>query len=92
MTQLKVIYVSRNEFPDSRTGKLIQSLKVQYLSDSPIEESDSKGIPALTLPAEFDLFRKFTKVPAEYQLEFSTKPDNRGRPQLTIVDASLVSA
>lgn len=89
MSKCQVIYVSKSEFQDRMTGRLVQSLKVQYASSDTVNTENAKGLPALTVPADFSLWSKFRQVPGVYELEFSSIPDSRGRPQQTVTGASL---
>jgi hypothetical protein len=89
MSKCQVIYVARSEFQDRATGRLVQSLKVQYTSSDTVNTENAKGLPALTVPADFSLWSKFRQVPGVYELEFSSIPDSRGRPQQTVTGASL---
>lgn len=86
----KVLYFSRYSFPDKATGKLVERATVQYLSPNPVDEPDKKGIPANTVPCPYPLCEKLTHIPGQYDLTFAAIPDNRGRPQMTLVDAKLV--
>jgi hypothetical protein len=47
-------------------------------------------LPVLTAPCDFELFKTFQKLPADYDLEFSVKPDSKGKPQLHVAKASLI--
>ena len=89
MSKHQVLYVSKSEFQDRMTGRLVQSLKVQYASPDGVDTENAKGVPALTVPASFSLWGKFRQVPGVYDLDFSSIPDNRGRPQQTVVGVSL---
>lgn len=89
MPKCQVIYVARSEFQDKATGRLVQSLKVQYTSSDSVNTENAKGLPALTVPCDFSLWSKFRHVPGAYDLEFASIPDSRGRPQQTISGVNL---
>lgn len=84
MQSIRVIYISRYQFQDKVTGQMVRSGRVQYSSPTPVDDSDQRGYPALTCPCDYDLISKFREVPGDYQVEFTTKPDSKGRPQLSI--------
>lgn len=85
----KCLYVSRSEFPDRQTGKMVRSCKIQYISDTQIDDENQKGLPVLTAPCDFELFKSFQKLPAHYDLDFTVKPDSKGKPQLHVAKALL---
>ncbi|AGF53823.1 hypothetical protein MYO_830 (plasmid) [Synechocystis sp. PCC 6803] len=89
MSKYQVLYVTKSEFQDRITGRLVQSLKVQYASPDAVNTDNAKGLPALTVPAEFSLWSQFRQVPGAYDLEFASIPDGRGRPQQTITGVKL---
>ena len=89
MPKHQVLYVTKSEFQDRMTGRLVQSLKVQYSSPDTVETENAKGVPALTVPADFSFWGNFRQVPGVYDLVFSSIPDNRGRPQQTVVGVTL---
>jgi hypothetical protein len=89
MPKVNVIYVARCEFQDSSTGRLVQSLKVQYVSPDNVQTENAKGVPALTVPVQFSLWSNFREVPGSYDLDFASIPDSRGRPQQTVTNAIL---
>lgn len=90
MSTHKCLYVARSEFPDRQSGKMVRNCKIQYISDGHIDDENQKGLPVLTAPCDFELFKTFQKLPADYDLEFSVKPDSKGKPQLHVAKASLI--
>lgn len=89
MAKYQVLYVTKSEFQDRMSGRLVQSLKVQYASPDTVNTDNAKGLPALTVPADFSLWSQFRQVPGAYDLEFASIPDNRGRPQQTITGVKV---
>ena len=82
----KVLYASRYDFTNRETRELVQGCKVTYLDNSNQDHPDRRGRPALTLACELEIFDKLPVLPAEYDLDFTMRPDSKGRPVLSIAD------
>lgn len=87
-----VLYASRYSVTDSQSGALVRGTKVTYLDNSTVDTNVTKGRPALTLNCSWEMWDKLSKLPGEYDLEFSARPDSRGRPVLSLSDIKPLSS
>lgn len=51
----------------------------------------AKGYAPMTLSVPLDLYPKFQQVPGIYDLRFHMRPDSKGKPTLSLVDADFVA-
>jgi hypothetical protein len=82
----RVLYVSRYSMTDRNGGGQISGTKVTYLDSRSVQQKDAIGQAALTINGDYRLFDAFNgyKLPGFFDVEFSARPDSRGRPVLSI--------
>jgi hypothetical protein len=91
MSKFFVLYVRQYDFTED-SGKRVQGLKMTYL-DEPVENTSmAKGRPPMTITSsDISLWSSFSSVPGYYDLEFTMRPDSKGKPTLGLRTARLLS-
>ncbi len=81
-----VLYVSRYAMTDRNGGGQVAGAKVTYLDDQSVNKKDAMGQAALTVNCDYKFFNAFRgyKIPGHFDIDFSARPDSRGRPVLSI--------
>lgn len=87
-SNVHVIFVSRYDFQDQKTGNRVRGMKVTYLGDAQ-DEPNSKGLPSCTVSAPIELWDKFGQLPGNYNVDFKQKPNGKS-VELVVTDASFV--
>lgn len=83
-----ILSVKKYDFtnPD---GERINGVKVTYC-DEPTYNKDTKGFNPMNITAPIDSWGFFDKVPALYDIDFTLKPDNKGKASLVFKAAKFL--
>lgn len=84
-----ILSVKRYDFAQQDTGERISGVKVTYC-DEPTYNKDAKGFTPMNITAPIDAWTQFDKIPALYDIDFSLKPDNKGKATLVYKSAKFV--
>lgn len=81
-----VLYVSRYSLTDRSNGSQVAGAKVTYLDEQVVNNQNAVGQAALTVNCDYKFFGAFRgyKLPGFFDIDFSARPDSRGRPVLSI--------
>jgi hypothetical protein len=83
-----VLSVTKYDFkPDN--GNQLKGAKVTYLGEMEATE-DVKGMRTMTVNAPFEMFYQMPVVPGYYEVDFSQRPDGKGKPVLTVTKADYL--
>lgn len=80
-----ILAVKRYKFAQE-TGEVIQGVTVTY-ADEPTYDDNTKGFVPMKVTAPLESWIDFTKVPGLYDMDFSLKPDAKGKAQLVYKSA-----
>lgn len=83
-SRYKVLHVSRFDFQDE--GKTIKGCKVTALGPQ-MNEDNSKGCQVLVLSAPYEIWNRFSQLPADYELDLVPKVV-QGKVVLSLRDAA----
>lgn len=84
-----VTFVSRYDFKEEGTGKVVKGTKIIYQGRN-VEEDTKKGIEAIIMNSkDYNAYDIFTIVPAKYELEFDIVPTSKGT-KMEFVNAILI--
>lgn len=85
MPKVKIIYASRYSLTGS-DGNRVSGCKITYLDDRIVKEQNALGQACLTVSGDYRLFNSLShyKVPGHFNVEFTSRPDSRGRPVLGV--------
>ncbi len=68
----------------------VQMVKVSYIGQ-PEQNGDVRGcLPMTVTSRDMGLFEVFKRVPGHYELEFTMRPDSKGRPMTVLVGGSYI--
>lgn len=88
-----VIATKKYDFVNRETGEHLQGAHVYYLDPLMRDDNENtKGLLPLKVPVIPRVLEKIQDLPAFYDLEFRHRPDSKGKPQLTLADATLIQS
>lgn len=90
MPEYFVLGVRPYNFENERK-EYFSGVKVTYI-DQPDNGPKSRGYLPLTVTGAVELDLNFVTLPGFYDLDFTQKPDSKGRPQLVLKSAKFVAA
>jgi hypothetical protein len=81
MAAYLILAVKQYRFAQEGTGEIVSGVTVTYC-DEPTYDANTKGFTPMKITAPLDTWKDFDKIPALYEMDFSLKPDAKGKAQL----------
>lgn len=79
MEEILVLGVSRYQFSEEGTNRLVQGCRVSYLTDWYEDEADRRGFQVMEVTGEYGVFNQAKAVPGIYRAQFAQRMDRRTR-------------
>lgn len=77
--------MSRYQFPDEKTGEVLEGTKVTYCKDfEGVTKQNSIGLDIVTSTMPYGAFSAFPEVPAYYAADFDFRSNGKGQPVVSI--------
>jgi hypothetical protein len=77
------------KFEDEKTKEIKEGVTVYYIDNRPTNDDGKLGYFPIKVTASIEIRKDIQKVPGYYDLDFSMKPDAKGKPTLLLRSLSF---